>query len=183
MAMCCWRGHVHDRGNRPRRRALRDASELALGRSGGHRVPRIGEPWEPSDHWSVSVEEGAAVADRLGVLPVMAEGGLPRLPARCRYAEILHLATHGYYLDAELDGGLSARLTSAAASHPLVSSGIALAGATPGRGRGARRGHRARRDRVGTLLAPTSSCCRRARVGWGRSTAARGCSGWPVRFS
>ncbi len=82
-------------------------------------------------------EEGMAVAGLLGVSPWLdAEAQEGRLKAECRSPQILHLATHGFFLEDQQDAGAPngpapvwARLAGPLPENPLLRSGLALAGA------------------------------------------------------
>ena len=98
-------------------------------------APDFGEPWEPFGPLMGAITEGSAVADMLGVNPVTAEEATRELVLALDNPEILHLATHGYYLVSGEQpviggpGGLPARIAAIGAAHPLISAGIALADA------------------------------------------------------
>lgn len=92
-------------------------------------APDFGEPWEPFGPLIGSVQEGAAIADQLAVDPIMGDEATPEALLNAANAEILHLATHAYYLASTPVTGLSGLSEAALTSHPLLNSGIALAGA------------------------------------------------------
>jgi CHAT domain-containing protein/tetratricopeptide (TPR) repeat protein len=78
--------------------------------------------------------EGAQVAARLGVTPQMGTQALKSLVSRCQSPWILHIATHGYFLETRPETPppqmmSSQRLHSAAQQNPLARSGLAFAGA------------------------------------------------------
>jgi len=92
-------------------------------------APDFGEPWKPFGPLPGTVREGSAVADMLASEPVTDEEATRDLLLELDSPEILHLATHGYYIRRPVAGGLAARISAAAAANPLLSSGVALAGA------------------------------------------------------
>ena len=78
--------------------------------------------------------EGAQVAARLGVTPQMGTQALKSLVSRCQSPWILHIATHGYFLETRPETPppqmmSSQRLHSAAQQNFLARSGLAFAGA------------------------------------------------------
>ena len=78
--------------------------------------------------------EGAQVAARLGVTPQMGTQALKSLVSRCQFPWILHIATHGYFLETRPETPPPQmmsfhRLHSAAQQNPLARSGLAFAGA------------------------------------------------------
>jgi CHAT domain-containing protein len=85
-------------------------------------------------------QEGKQVAAMLGVRPWLAEAALEGRLKACRSPRILHLATHGFFLENQkhdptravfgLFGpeGLSGRLTGPLPENPLLRSGMGLAG-------------------------------------------------------
>jgi CHAT domain-containing protein len=92
-------------------------------------APDFGEPWEPFGPLPGTVREGSAVADLLETDPVTDDEATRGLLLELDSPEILHLATHGYYVQPSVAGGLAARISTAAEGNPLLSSGVALAGA------------------------------------------------------
>ena len=92
-------------------------------------APDFGEPWEPFGPLPGTVQEGSAVADLLGTDPVTDEEATRDLLLELDSPEILHLATHGYYIRPSVAGSLAARISAAAAGNPLLSSGVTLADA------------------------------------------------------
>ena len=92
-------------------------------------APDFGEPWEPFGPLPGTVREGSAVADLLETDPVTDEEATRALLLDLDSPEILHLATHGYYIQPSVAEGLAARISAAAEGNPLLSSGVALAGA------------------------------------------------------
>ena len=78
--------------------------------------------------------EGAQVAARLGVTSHMGTQALKSLVSHCQSPWILHIATHGYFLETRPETPppqmmSSQRLHSAAQQNPLARSGLAFAGA------------------------------------------------------
>lgn len=78
--------------------------------------------------------EGTQVATRLGVTPQMGAQALKSLVSRCQSPWILHIATHGYFLETRPETPPPQmmnfqRLHSAAQQNPLARSGLAFAGA------------------------------------------------------
>jgi CHAT domain-containing protein len=78
--------------------------------------------------------EGAQVAARLGVTPHMGTQALKSLVSHCQSPWILHIATHGYFLETRPETPPPQmmnfqRLHSAAQQNPLARSGLAFAGA------------------------------------------------------
>jgi CHAT domain-containing protein/tetratricopeptide (TPR) repeat protein len=78
--------------------------------------------------------EGAQVAARLGVTPQIGTQALKSLVSRCQSPWILHIATHGYFLETRPETPPPQmmsfqRLHSAAQQNPLARSGLAFAGA------------------------------------------------------
>ena len=90
-------------------------------------APDFGEPWEPFGPLTGTIAEGSAVASLLDTDPVMGEEATRDFLLDLNNPEILHLATHGYYLEPAAADGLAARIGAAVARDPLLSSGIALA--------------------------------------------------------
>ena len=95
-------------------------------------APDFGEPWEPFGPLHGSLEEGLQLADMLEVAPFLGPDATREVVLGLADPEIVHLATHGYYLTVDAPQELTARLAARAAESPLMSAGIALAGANDG---------------------------------------------------
>jgi CHAT domain-containing protein len=72
-----------------------------------------------------SVQEGRRIAEILGVTPLIGDDVREGWLKQCRSPQVLHLATHGFFLTDQIAFGRLAR----GLQHPLLRSGLALAGA------------------------------------------------------
>jgi CHAT domain-containing protein len=91
-------------------------------------APQYGPPAAPFRPLPGAGSEGRTVARLLKVRAVTGKDATRDVVLSARNPEILHLATHGFYLAQQADPDDAARF-SLLASHPLLCSGVALAGA------------------------------------------------------
>ncbi|MGY3388738.1 CHAT domain-containing protein [Bradyrhizobium sp. USDA 3311] len=73
--------------------------------------------------------EGRAVAESLGVIPLMGDAALKTKLKEARSPLILHLATHGFFLPDQASGDSDPSKQTARLENPMLRSGLALAGA------------------------------------------------------
>lgn len=91
-------------------------------------APQYGPPAAPFGPLPGAGSEGRTVARLLKVQPVSGKNATREVVLSARNPEILHLATHGFYLAQQTDTDNAERFPRLA-SHPLLRSGVALAGA------------------------------------------------------
>ncbi|MFB9958733.1 CHAT domain-containing protein [Agromyces bracchium] len=93
-------------------------------------APEFGDPWAPFVPLPAAQREAKAVASLLDVVPLLGASATRDSLLDVSDPEILHLATHGYYLPStDAVGPLGAQLTGFAAKGPLLATGLALADA------------------------------------------------------
>ena len=121
------------------------ARRIRVERTAGDRSRDTGRSRYQFDRLAGTRVEGKRIAELLGVQPWLDADALEgRLKTECRSPVILHLATHGFFLEdqgaysrlephgTDITSGLSddwARLVGPMLENPLLRSGIALAGA------------------------------------------------------